>query len=69
MNTSTIMMTPLKTRRFAIAMIESTKQARNNGPEMKRNAGDTKSRITPTNKHKNDQREGFHSFFLEAIGV
>ena len=40
MNTSTIMRTPLNTRRFAIAMIERMKQARNTGAAMTSRAGE-----------------------------
>ena len=69
MNTSTIRMIPLATRRFAIAMIERIKQARNNGPETKSSAGETKRRMRPKIRHRNDQKEGFQSFFAEATGV
>jgi hypothetical protein len=68
-NTSTIVRTPLKTRRFAVAMIESTKQARNNGAEMMSSAGETKSRMRSKIRQRNDQKEGFQSFLLEATGV
>jgi hypothetical protein len=68
MNTASIMRIPLKTRRFNIAMIERMKQARNNTPETNSINGETKSRTTPTIRHRNDHSEGFHPFLVEATG-
>jgi hypothetical protein len=50
-------------------MIERIKQATNTGAAMTISAGETKSRMMPKIGQRNDQKEGFQSFVLEATGV
>src|SRR5271165_6182948 len=44
-------------------MIDRMKQARNSGAAKMTNPGETNRRTTPKSKHRNDQTEGFQSFF------
>ena len=61
-NSKIIIVTPLARRRFAIAIAERTKQARNRQTETNTDCGETISKPTPIIKERNDHPMGFQAF-------